>query len=123
MTQVKIKEPKFNVICTIDAEGCPTESFVFEGEKPKELMDQFQTFLGDGKASVTVSTDMGVKKFGNGVSAMVAVTLSCGQDTANLTAAMELAAQVGRHYVKIYQHQAEEELRNMLRAQNRPIEF
>lgn len=86
-------------------------------------MDQYQQLIGDANASVSVSTDMGVKKFGSGASAMVTVSLTCNQDQQTIARAIDLAAQTGRYYAKGYQQQAESELRTMLQSQNRPVEF
>lgn len=117
------QDPRFKVTCQIDAEGIKPETFVFEGETPREIMDQFKQLIGDANASVSVSTDMGVKKYGSGASAMVTVSLTCGQDQASINAAMELASQCGRYYAKLYSQQAEAELRNLLQSQGRAVEF
>src|SRR4051812_29298488 len=86
--------PSFSIVCRCEAEGVPNTDFTYTGEVPKELMDAYQQVAGDGRARVSVSTDMGVKNFGNGASAMVNVSLTCNQDTATLQQALELAAQM-----------------------------
>jgi hypothetical protein len=120
---VRLREPRFTVSCQFEAEGIQTTSFIYEGEKPRELMDQYQQIAGDGKASISVSTDMAVKKFGNGASAMVTISLTCGQDQQSLQTALGLAASMGRWYAKQFQAEAEAELRNQLVAQGRSTEF
>lgn len=123
MTHRNVREPRFSVNCKIEADGIPETTFVFEGEKPRELMDQYQQLVGDGMASVSVSTDMAVKKFGSGASAMVTISLSCNQDQQTLQRAVGLAADMGRFYAKQFQAQAETELRQLLLAQGRTPEF
>lgn len=118
-----VKEPRFSVTCQLEAPGLKTETFVYDGETPREIMDQYKQLIGDGNASVSVSTDMSVKKFGAGASAMVTVSLTCNQDQQTITAAIDLAAQTGRYYAKAYQQQAEGELRALLQSQNRAVEF
>lgn len=100
----------------------PATEFAYTGELPKELMDAYQQVAGDGKARVSVSTDMGVKTFGNGASAMVNVSLTCNQDATTMQQALELAAQMGRFYAAKYQKEAEEELSNSLARQNRTLQ-
>lgn len=118
-----IREPKFSATLQVEIKDQPPVAFIYEGEPPRELMDQYQQLIGDANASVSVSTDMGVKKFGSGASAMVTVTLTCNQDQNTVNAAVQLAAATGRYYVKAFQQQAESELRAMLQSQNRPVEF
>ncbi len=117
------KDPKFSASCLLEAEGIPSVTLIFEGERPKELMDAYSQIVGNGLAGVSVSTDMGIKKFGSGASAMVTVSLTCNQDQQTLMQAADLAAQMGRFFVKQYQGQAENELRQMLQSQGRPVEF
>jgi len=118
-----VKEPRFHVTCQLEAPDMKTETLIFEGETPRELMDQYKQLIGDGNASVSVSTDMSIKKFGAGSSAMVTVSLTCNQDQQTIAAAIDLAAQTGRYYAKAYQQQAEGELRTLLQSQGRPVEF
>lgn len=120
---VRFREPRFTVMCQFEAEGIPTTSFIYEGEKPRELMDQYQQIAGDGKASISVSTDMALKKFGSGASAMVTVSLTCNQDQQTLQTALGLASAMGRWYAKQFQGEAETELRNQLISQGRTPEF
>ena len=121
--ELRRKDPKFSASCQLEVEGLPAVTLIFEGERPKELMDQYAQIVGNGLAGVSVSTDMGIKKFGSGASAMVTISLTCNQDQNTLMAAADLAAQMGRHYVKQYQGQAEAELRQMLVSQGRQVEF
>lgn len=80
----------------------------------KGLMDQYQQVIGDGKARVGVTTDFGIKDFGNGISTMVSITLSCNQDQKTIEYALSLAASMGRHYVKEYTKVAEQEYQQLL---------
>ena len=77
-------------------------------EIPKELMDSYQQILGDGKARVTVSADMGTKEYGRGVSVMVSVSLSCNQDGQTIANAIAMAGNFARGYLT-QQHQAAEQ--------------
>lgn len=100
----------------------PPESLIYTGEVPKELMDAYQQMVGDGNAGVSVSTDMGVKNFGSGVSAMVTVSLSCNQDQTTLQNALEMAAQMGRWYANKFRDEAEQSLKQNLESQGRRLE-
>lgn len=119
---MEIKEPRFRVgvHLTIDK---MSHNFSYPGEKPKELMDRYKAVLGDGKAGISVSTDFSVKSFGNGSSAMVTVSLTCGQDEQSMNAAAELAAGAARYYAAKFQAEGEVELRNQLIAKGRTPEF
>jgi hypothetical protein len=118
-----VREPKFKATLQCEIAEQPPIAFLFEGETPREIMDQYQQLIGDANASVSVSKDMGVKKFGSGASAMVTVSLTCNQDQQTIARAIDLAAQTARYYAKAYQQQAEAELRSMLQQQGRPVEF
>ena len=72
----------------------------YQGEVPKELMDAYQSVLGNAQARVSVSGDMADKEYGNGVGSMVTVTLSCNQDQQTLLQAIELAGSMARWAVK-----------------------
>lgn len=116
------RDPRFKVTCQFEIGGKITP-FVYTGPVPKELMDAFEALIGDGKAGVTVSSDVSLKKFGNGAGGMVTVSLTCGQNQTTIHNAMELAAQASRFYVQKFQTETETELRKNLQAQGRPVEF
>lgn len=118
---MKITEPRVKI--AVQLSGNRTENLSYEGEKPKELMDAFTALIGDGKAGVSVSTDFSVKSFGNGVSAMVTVSLTCNQDQATLNATAELASQAARYYARKFQGEGERELREKLLGEGRKAEF
>lgn len=96
------------------------EGDLYQDPELKGMMDQYQEIIGDGKARVGVTTDFAVKDFGNGISTMVSITLSCNQDQQTLQRGLELAAAMGRHYVKIYAKTAEEEYKQMLAEKGGP---
>lgn len=116
------RDPKFKAVCQIMQDG-KTIDLIFKDEIPKELMDQYQALIGDGKAGVTVSADFGTKKFGNGASSMVVVSLTCDQSQEKIGAAAELAAYTSRFFVRKFQGEVENELRTMLLASGRTPEF
>lgn len=116
------KDPRFKVTCQVEQDKKITE-FAYTGEIPKELMDRFQALVGDGKAGVTVSSDFGVKKFGNGAGSMVVVSLTCDQSEGGVNGAAELAASASRFFVRKFHGEAESELRSMLIATGRTPEF
>lgn len=117
-----LRDPRFKAVLSVEMDKKVTD-FVYAGEIPKELMDAFEALIGDGKAGATVSTDFGVKKFGNGANVMVTVSLTCGQSQAQINAAAELAASAGRFFARKFHGEAEAELKNMLAAQGRSLEF
>lgn len=116
------RDPRFKVVCSVELDKKITE-FVYTGEIPKELMDAFEALIGDGKAGATISTDFGVKKFGNGANVMVTISLTCGQNQPTINAAAELAASAGRFFARKFHAEAEAELKNMLLASGRTPEF
>lgn len=119
---MRIREPKFTVTVQV-TDGKKSFKHTYEGEKPKELMDHYKNLIGDGNAGVSVSTDISLKSFGSGVSAMVTVSLTCDQSLNGINAAAELAAQAARHYAKRFQKEGEQELRGQLEAEGRKVEF
>lgn len=119
---MRIKEPRFRVSVTI-TNGKQTQNFNYEDEKPKELMDRFKALLGDCNASVSVSSDFGVKSYGNGAGTMVTVSLTCNQDEATIVAAAELGASAARYFAGKFQAEGEAELRRLLESQGRKAEF
>ncbi len=117
-----IRDPRFFVsVILTDNEN--EEVLNYTGETPKEIMDRFKALIGDGNATVTVGTDMGLKNYGRGVSVMVSVSLACNQDEQTINAAVELAASAGRYYAHKFQSEGESELRAKLEAQGRKADF
>ncbi len=120
---MRIKEPKFRAVISVTTADGTNSNFVYNDDKPKELMDQFKALLGDCNATVHVSADWGVKSFGNGASATVSVSLTCNQDQATMIQAAELGASFTRFFVKKFQGEGEAELRQKLLSEGRKAEF
>lgn len=90
------------------------ESYVYAGSIPEEVMDAYQALIGDGKARITVSSDMAIKNFGTGAGAMVSVSLCCNQDEDTIDKAIQMAGQLARSYAMEQRAVAEEELQKKL---------
>lgn len=69
---------------------------LYEGEArmSQEQQDYYKSLLGDQKAKVSVSRDLGEKDFGSGGGVSVTVTLTCDQSQEKVNAAIGLAYQV-----------------------------
>lgn len=87
-----------------------SERELFQEGLPEGWMDAYKEVVGDGQASVTVGTDMGLKDFGNGATATVFVKLTCGQDQQSLNRAAELATGLAIHYADQARSMAETRL-------------
>jgi fructose-1-phosphate kinase PfkB-like protein len=92
----------------ITFQGSPAQQQEFQ-----QIMDQYQKIVGDGKARVGVSTDFGTKEYGNGVSVMVSVSLTCNQDQQTMMVAMDLAGQMARYYAKEHSKLGQAEYQNL----------
>jgi hypothetical protein len=90
--------------------------YTYTGEVPKQLMDAYQTIVGNGLAKVSVSADMGTKDYGNGVSATVFVSLTCNQDQQTMLQAIELAGSMARWAARDQHAKTESEYKAMLGA-------
>ncbi len=121
--EIDTREPRFSITCQLEAKGIQPVTFVYTGERPKELMDAYSQLIGDAHAGISVSTDLSLKKFGSGASGMVTISLTCNQDQNTMMAALELAAQMGRWFAKKHQGEAEAEFRNLLLSQGRNPDF
>lgn len=106
--------PKFNANMTVELKGSPTINLTYEGDVPKELMDEYQSLVGNGLAKVSVSADMGIKDFGTGAGSMVTVSLTCNQDQQTIQKALSLAGHVSRWFVKENRQIAENELNGII---------
>jgi hypothetical protein len=107
---VQRQDPKFFMGMTIQIKDQPAIHYTYTGEVPKEIMDAYQQIVGNALARVSVSADMGIKDFGTGASAMVAVSLSCNQDGATIQQAIQMAGQLARGFANQQRAAAEAEL-------------
>lgn len=80
----------------------------------RNVMDQIQQLVGDGKARVTVSADFGVKEFGTGASAMCSVSLTCNQDLQTIEQAAKLAGDLARDIAQEQRARADMELQAVM---------
>lgn len=112
--ETTIEYPKFQAWATVTREGQPDNHFTFTGEVPQQIMDSFQQVLGDSKARVSVSVDMGIKEFGTGASGMVTVSLSCGQDQNTIQQAISLAGGAAKWYANHWRGEAEQEVNRLV---------
>lgn len=83
-------------------------------EFPVAQLDDFQRLIGDGRARVSVTSDVGIKDFGTGASASCTIVLTCNQDASTLNQAAQLAANVSRFYAQQNRQYAEDELKMLL---------
>lgn len=91
-----------------------SESFVYDGVVPEEIMDAYEQVVGNGLARITVGADMSVKDYGTGASAMVSISLACNQDGKTIDKAVELAGELARNYAKEQRALAEKELESLV---------
>jgi hypothetical protein len=73
---------------------------IYEGEVPKEMDDYAKAVMGDGQARVAVTTDMGFKDYGNGVSVSVTLSMSCNQDVTTVNNTVQFLGSWSREYCK-----------------------
>lgn len=118
---VSTQLPKFYSGMSLVIPGEPDVHYSFTGEVPKEVMDAYQEVIGNGLARVSVSADMGIKDFGTGASAMVSISLTCGQDEQTLARAVYLAGNLARHFAHQNRQAAETELMGVI-AQKKQVE-
>lgn len=83
--------PKFFSSYSVKVQGKPGEVYTLEGGIPEELMDIYKKIVGDGLAKVSVGMDISMKDYGSGGSAMVSVTLTCGQSEEEIREAQDIA--------------------------------
>ena len=117
MIEVREDLPKFVAMMVIRAPGMDPITYTFEDLPPKEVMDEYQQLLGDCHARVTVSADMSLKDFGNGVSSMCTVSLTCNQDGNTIQRALGLAGHIARWYTKENRKLADDELKAVVAQQ------
>lgn len=80
---------------------------LLEGEVPmsQEQQDAYKSIIGDAKAKVTVSREMGELDYGSGGKVFVAVTLTCDQSAQGLQYGIGYAAQLADQVIS--QHHSE----------------
>jgi hypothetical protein len=83
-------------------------------EFPLADLDKFRAIIGDGRARVSVTADVGIKDFGTGASSSCTIVLTCNQDAQTINQAATLAAEAARHYAHSNRQLAEDELRMAL---------
>ena len=106
--------PKVIAVMEVTLKGEKPVHFTYEGDIPKEVMDAYESVVGNGLAKVSVSADMGIKDFGTGASSMCTVTLTCNQDEKTLERALALAGELARGYAQENRHRAEAELQSLI---------
>jgi hypothetical protein len=115
---VLLRDARFKAELEIVVPGSPTIYYRSE-EIPEHLMDEFQEIVGDGRARVSVTNDVGIKEFGTGASASVTIVLTCNQDTRTIERAVALAGETARGYALQYRQQAENELQVIMQERQR----
>lgn len=114
MVEFHIEYPRFSAGMTLSQQNQPDIHFTFKEEVPKEIMDRFESLVGNALARVSVSKDMGIKDFGTGASAMVTVSLTCNQDEITLSRTAELAAGAAGYFASKFRGEAEVELQRVI---------
>lgn len=109
MTELRLREPKLRGEALIAI--YPEEEYTapYDGGVPEAFMDEIKDIVGDAQARVAVTTDVGTKHFGNGVSASFTVSFSCNQDGATVARAAEIASrwanQMARQHVLLAENE------------------
>lgn len=106
--------PTMNASFSVSIKGEPDVHYTFDGEVPKEIMDDYEKIIGNGAAKVTVAMDMSHKDFGTGASAMCSVSLSCNQDQATIARAADIAAWAAKQFVVKYRAEADMEIQRII---------
>jgi len=114
---IYIRQPKVVGSREVVLHGKVTRN-IYEGEVPKEMDDYAKQVIGDGNARVAVTTDMGIKDYGNGVSVSVTLSLSCNQDNATVNNVVQALAHWGREYCKQQLTIADQEFQELLLQKN-----
>lgn len=118
--EYQIREPKFSAVMELKIQNQETVRYSSD-EVPMSIQDAYMQVVGDGKARVAVTVDVGIKDFGTGVSSSCTVSLTCGQDQATLQRAAELAGSFARDFAKENQARAEMELQQLIGERQRQI--
>lgn len=113
MSEHIFRLPKFYAHYSVKTESGKTVNYDYRGDPPEKLMDAYKKIIGDGQAKVTVTTDFGMKSFGEGVSSMCAVTLTCGQNEEQINEAAVLAQELATDFAKQCAMKAMEELKEI----------
>jgi hypothetical protein len=67
--------------------------------KPARVKDILPELIGDGNMRVTVPVDIGEKKYGNGYSAGMVVSVTCNQSRESVEQAQEVARDIIREFL------------------------
>ncbi len=110
----KINYPKFTAGMSITQKDYPDIHFTFAEEVPKEIMDNFESIVGNAHGRVSVSVDMGIKDFGTGAGSMVTVSLAFNQDETTFARAALLAGGAAKWYANNFRQDAEVELNKIV---------
>lgn len=110
---INIKQPKVLASMQIVIPGQPAINYTSD-EVPVSIQDMYTRIIGDGKAKVAVTVDVGIKDFGTGVSSSCTVVLTCNQDQRTIQEAADLAGAFARDYAKENRERADMELQQLL---------
>jgi hypothetical protein len=110
---MELEYPKLSATCTIQRAGKDKNVLTYNGDIPEKLMTTYMKLVGDGKAKVSVSADFAMKTFGDGISSMATVSLSCNQDEGSIRAAAQFAGELAREFAHMNAIEASNELKEM----------
>lgn len=117
MTSLFLHFPTVKSVMEIEQHGFPTVRFSSE-EVPMAVQDMYTEIVGDGKARVTVTVDVGIKDFGTGVSSSCTVSLTCNQDIKTVERAAALAGDFARDFAKENRERADIELQQLIQERS-----
>lgn len=110
---MELEYPKISATCTIKRVNKETAVLTYNGDIPEKLMTTYMKLVGDGKAKVSVSADFAMKSFGDGISSMATVSLSCNQDEGSIRAAAQFAGELAREFAHMNAIEASNELKEL----------
>lgn len=84
-----------------------------EAPMAQEQQDAFKALIGDGKARVTVSREMGESDYGSGGKVFVSVSVECDQSQPFIQAAIEGAKNLAEYFVPLHWAEFREKLVTM----------
>jgi len=105
--------PKTRMVIHARTRGKEELHELYEGEakmSDQQQVDYLKSILGDEKARVSVSCDLGEKDFGSGGGISVTVTLTCDQNTTVVSSAIVLAQQLANNHAWFYHQQMKQHL-------------
>ncbi len=115
MAEQSFQEPKFVASMTF---SLPDKSQIvrdiYRGDPPMEVQDEYSRLAGDGKARVSASTDMSIKDFGTGASAMCSVSITVNQDQGSIERGLQVCWWLAKKYATQFRQEAEQEMLNIL---------